>query len=125
MPAFIFVLSVRGDDVIHDVFVLFTFAQVKAEVVSFKNFGLRSRSEIKVSDCDLRLKFQTLDSVNQSSKLPRHNTNPDRQRKPAAVPSPTGKLHSTDSSRHTGYSANPKKPLVAHNNASTTFNPAY
>jgi len=53
------------------------------------------------------------------------NTNPDRQRKPAAVPSPTGKLHSTDSSRQTEYSAKPKKPLVAHSNASSTPSSAY
>ena len=52
-------------------------------------------------------------------------TNPERTRKPAEVPSPTGKLHSTDSSRQTGYSARPKKPLTAHNNASITSSSAY
>lgn len=57
-----------------------------------------------------------------SMTLHMHTTNPDRTRKPVAVPSPTGKLHSTDSSRHTGYNANPKTPLVAHNKANTTSN---
>jgi len=66
------------------------------------------------------------------NKMPKQNqlrqhdsTNPETTRKPAAVPSPTGKLHSMDSSRHTGYSAKPKKPLTAHSTASTTSNAAY
>jgi len=70
MSVFIFVLSVCGgyytalsNDFIHDVLVLFTFAEVEAEVVWFKSFSLRPRSKFKL------VKFKTLVSAKDSDPM--------------------------------------------------------